>query len=231
MALTEVDIAEMALDRLGISKPLSGDADGTLANCTDSSLEKSVIDRWYARCRNATLEAYPWTFARKYATLTLADNGDGEAWEDEWDNAYVYPSDCLRVRRFVNDVNSGYVGPGYLGPYARSWEGSWAHDWAWRFVIRIHDGAKAILCNVDSTDAKIEYTFEATDASLYTEQFASVLAWRLAHEAAAALDVNPTRSQRALEMFVYESARAAAAMSNEENSPRNDDGDFLRARG
>lgn len=230
MALTEVTVCNMALNRIGVSRELDGDVDGTLANCTDTSLEKELCDRWYARARNSVLEAHPWTFARKYVTLVLNDDGTGEIWTDEWANAYTYPSDCLKIRRFVNDVGAGVEGGGYShGHLGTRYFGSGAFG-QWRYVVRVHDSTKVILTDVATGDADIEYTYEATDASMFTESFASCLAWKLGSEIGIALDANPARSTQALQMYLGELKAAAASMLNEELPHRDGDGEFLQAR-
>lgn len=225
-SLTEVTICDMALTRLG-SRRLAGDADGTLANCTDTSYEKELLGLWYPRCRDRVLEGFPWTFARGFATLALADDGDGEVWEDEWDLAYSLPADCLTVRRFVSDV-------GRWGFYFSEdtpmgcWQ--WLGREAWRYVLRLHDGARVILTDVKEADADIEYTVAVTDASLFTEAFGSALAWGLAAELGTSLSVAPGKRQEAMQHYLHELRIAGAHLLNEENDQDQEDGPFMRAR-
>ena len=227
MALTEVTIANMALSRLGRGTLLTGDVDGTLANCTDTSYAKDLLDLWYARKRDALLEMYPWTFARKYTTLTLNDAGSGEVWEDEWDNAYTYPSDAARSVRFVQDVGVGYGYGGY--GYGHAVESRY-RPMPWPFVVAIHDGAKRILTDVPEADAKVEYTALVTTASDFTEEFASGLAWLLAAEVGRPLSVDERRVGAAEEMARLVLIGAAASNRNETELRPESDGGFLQVR-
>ena len=229
MALTEIVVADMALSRIGISRQLT-DVDGTLANSTDTGKELPVCVQWYERCRNKALETFPWTFARAYTTLVLNDDGDGEIWTDEWDNAYDYPADCLKIRRFVND--RGVWDYGLFGQAGGTFPVNFVGLPEWRYEVKILSGSKVIMTDVAEADADIEYTQLITDATLYTEQFASALAWQLAAEIATPLSVDLKRREDALRMYSLEMQAAAASMLNEE-IPRDEDPDldFINARG
>lgn len=211
--------------RIGVSRPLDGDADGTLANCTEDSAAKDALDRLYARCRDRVLIEWPHTFARKFATLTLADDGTDEAWEDEWDFAYEYPADCMKARRFVSDNGWGYY---HWGSVEWNWPFSVQDEW--RFVVRVHDGAKVILTDVDEEDADLEYTEQVTDLDRWTEPAASALAWLLASEIALPLAVDPTKARMAYQMYMEEIWRAAAHQANERVEGPEEDSMFVSAR-
>jgi len=216
----------MALSRIGVSRPLQGDVDGTLANCTDDSVSKEQCDLFYERCRKRAMSFTPWTFARKFATLVLNDDGTDEIWEDEWENAYTYPADCLVARRFVNDKGLGY--------YRRTYDEGrwpWADENEWKFVVRTHNSTKVIMTDVDTDDADLEYTENLTDTSRFSEEFASALAWLLASEIALPLDVNVSKAQAAKQQWYLERGEAAATIFNEEIPPEKGDQAFLNARG
>jgi len=225
MALSELLICNMALSRIGVGYQLTIGA-GTIASSTDTGAELRACSLWYERCRNRLLEQIPWTFARKYATLTLNDDGTGEIWEDEWDNAYTYPSDCLTARRFVNDSTwastEGWWGDVYRRVYASPYS-------EWAFVVRIHGSTKVIMTNVAEADANLEYTYAVTTATLFTEQFADLLAWTLAAEIAEPLAINTARSDRARQMAQISFQRAAAHVLNEEIRYPQGDTSFVTA--
>lgn len=223
--LTEIVIANLALSRVGISRQIAA-GDGTLSGSADTSIEKAQCLLWYEICRDRCLEEYPWPFARKFATLTLEDDGEGEAWEDEWDNAYVYPSDCLKARRFVQDQGIGFY-------RLDSTEGVW--PWSqmdpWRFVVRQHGGTAVILTDVAEDDADLEYTVRVTDPTEFSYSFASALAYLLASEIAVPLSVDTEKANRLLALYQMEGAKAAAIAFNEEEPRDEGDGSFLRSRG
>jgi hypothetical protein len=224
--LTEVVIGNMALARIGVSRPLSGDQDGTLANCTDTSVEKEQLDLWYDQSRQRALTEYAWQFARKSVLLTQASDGVGEIWDDEWDNAYELPTDCLMARRFVNDRGLGYY---RYGCSEGIWP--WGDDSEWKFVIRAHKGAKVILTDVSTADANLEYTENVTDVTRFTRPFAAGLAWLIASELALPLDVNVGKAQAALQTYYATAQQAAAFSANEEIPLPQGDQQFLNARG
>lgn len=228
MALTETVIANEALMRIGISRQITSVGAGTLVLSTDTTTEKSVCEFWFPRCRDRLLQEFPWTFARKYATLVLSDDGTDEVWIDEWENAYVYPTDCLRIRRFVTGASSGYYGTGW-GFDSDTRLG--LHEYAVRYVVRQHAGAKVIMTDVETTEAKLEYTAQVTDAGLLTEQFGSALAWLMATEIATPLSVNDEIRQAAMQGYLFEIGMAQANSANEEEPRDEPDGVFLRSRG
>jgi len=226
VALSEVHLTNMALGRIGISRALSGDVDGTLANCTDTSLEKTVAERLYEDCRLRFLTEFPWQFARVYALLAEASDGTGEIWDDEWDLSYTYPTDGLMMRRFLNDVGQGYNYYGateYVWPY-RSRE--------YAFVIRDDGtGNKVILTDVANADANMEYTQDFTDLTRFPRPAFAGLSWLLAHEIAMPLGATNDKARAAYEMYVG-IGHQAMAFSNNEEMPRPDaDESFLSHRG
>jgi hypothetical protein len=226
-ALTEVLICNMSLSRIGVSEQIVS-AGGTIAGASTSSVAQEQCLLWYDRCRDRVLEAAPWTFARGFVLLVEADDGDGEIWEDTWDFAYTYPADCVTVRRFVDDVNRGYGYADYGYGYQDSTRGI---DRSWRFVIRQHASAKVIMTDVTGTNANIEYTKRVTDVLLFTEEFASALAWNLAVEIAGPLSVSPALTTAAGLEYQRATLMAQASMLNEENPRPDGDEVFVRARG
>lgn len=89
MALTDIDICNMALVHLGQTK--------FIAALTERSPAASLCNQLYPQARNFALEDFPWGFANKYAVLGLVEEDPN----DDWDYSYRYPSDCVAVRRIV----------------------------------------------------------------------------------------------------------------------------------
>lgn len=226
---TEITIANMALARISVPRPLTDAGDGLIASCTDGNAEQRLCELWYPQVRDQLLEAFPWTFARGYVDLVLNDDGTGEEWEYEWNYAYTYPADCLKVRRFVNDLGSGLYGYWHEQPGRFGQMGSWTE--AWRYVIRDHDGTRVILTDVESGDATIEYTKKITTTSLFTPLFASVCAWGLAAEVAMPLTESQSMYAFARSQYAQALMQAAASFSNEEHPRDSGDGEFVRSRG
>lgn len=90
MAISEADIANMALSHLGT---------GTIETLTENSVEAQQANIWYDFARVQTLEDFDWTFARQRGSLS--EHGDA-ALEDEWAYRYAFPADAVRLRKLVN---------------------------------------------------------------------------------------------------------------------------------
>jgi len=85
MATSDVQICNMSLKRIGISKSISSFNDG--------SLESRLCGEFYAPMRDLVLQMYLWPHAQKYATLVkVADEPNSR-----WLYAYALPTDCIRV--------------------------------------------------------------------------------------------------------------------------------------
>ena len=94
--ISEVDIANMALDHIGEGKSIES------LDQPDNE-EAAKIRRWYDPSRQQTLEGFDWSFARKRQDLALSD----EPGTLEWAFRYQYPIDCVAMRRLTNPW--GYV--------------------------------------------------------------------------------------------------------------------------
>jgi hypothetical protein len=220
VATSEIVICHMALRQLGSNETITDGGDGTIAGSTDTGKLKRLCEEFYAHCRDTLLSEMHPTFARKFATLVQADDGTGEIWADEWDYAYTYPADSLILRRFVNDVGVGVYGWGEAYDSGR-WVALGQRDYAWRYVVRHHDGAKVILADVDSADADMEYTERVTDTTRFTAPFDEALYLELAAKLARPLN----RSDRLVEIQrdAYRAKRMAMALMSNEEAPRDRD--------
>lgn len=85
MALSDVDIANAALIDLGHEQ---------IQSFFDDSDQARAINAIYAMNRDRTLAAHPWNFATKRLSLAAAVITLNT---EEWSNAYLLPTDSLRV--------------------------------------------------------------------------------------------------------------------------------------
>lgn len=90
MALTDIQICNMALGHLGHTK--------FIASLTEPSLAADLCELYYEPARDFVLEDFPWPFATKYVTLGLVEEDPN----DDWTYSYRYPDDCVYARRIVN---------------------------------------------------------------------------------------------------------------------------------
>lgn len=88
MSYTKTQIANRALDLLGQSSVLT-DLD------TDTSTAGKALRRHYDEARKAVLQAYPWNFATKRASLSALP--ERPAWP-AGGYYYSFPADCLAMR-------------------------------------------------------------------------------------------------------------------------------------
>lgn len=84
-------VVNLALGRIGVSKTLSN-------YCTQDTREAITARIHYEPAVRATLRAFPWPFATRYATLALAATQPSNA---DWLYAYREPADCIFPRRLV----------------------------------------------------------------------------------------------------------------------------------
>lgn len=87
-ALNETRLANQALGRIAAKRIASIDAE------TDTSVEFLEVTTHFSQTRRALIRSHLWAFARSRETLS-ANTTDPPF---EWDNAYDWPADCLRIR-------------------------------------------------------------------------------------------------------------------------------------
>ncbi|MFN4018037.1 MAG: hypothetical protein ACK4JB_22050 [Reyranella sp.] len=90
---TDIDIANMALSRLGTR--------ATVADLSENSTEAREINRWYETIRDDLLGMLDWNFNR--VSQPLASSGTPPT---RWGYSYAYPADCLKIWRL--DFGSGW---------------------------------------------------------------------------------------------------------------------------
>lgn len=81
--LTNIDICNMALDKLGVQ---------SIRSFEDSTTQANMCSRYYDQARKEVLRAHDWTFAKRDEALALLNMESGS-----WQYLYVYPDDCEKV--------------------------------------------------------------------------------------------------------------------------------------
>lgn len=87
-----VNICNLALSHFG------QDASISAIDPPDGSAEADHCAQFYPIARDEMLEAHPWTWASKRATLAELTND-----RDDWGYRYALPADCLKPRRVLPD--------------------------------------------------------------------------------------------------------------------------------
>lgn len=157
-----ITVCNMALDRIGISTPIS--------DLSDTDDRSTICNRWYAISRDTVLAGFKWPFAKKRATLGLVeeftDDGDPDL---EWTYSYRYPNNCVEVYRIVS--------------------GSRPESKGVAFELGQDDTGRLIF--TDQEDAIIEGTFTYDDPGEWPDLFAQAVSAELAEKIAMPLRQDP----------------------------------------
>lgn len=189
-SLSDVGIANLALAACN-KRPIA-----TLGDAIESA---RMVKTWYDPMRRELLEACDWSFARKVVKLNLIGEATGVADFPDWasvvaanpsavqDNfvfpwafIYAYPPNV----RFVHNVYNVHspLGltewSGYAGTQFRTWlEKQRA---GWELIRSRKTNEYAIACNIQSAICK--YTFDMTDTSQFSSNFATTLSLKIAEK-------------------------------------------------
>lgn len=192
---SEVDICNMALDRLGHQ---------TITSLDQGTKAADLCQRNYPRCRDSLLRAHPWNFAIKRATLALSATAPNH----EFTAQHALPTDCLKV------IRTSWEADGVSGAAVYGWPG--LNGYAGDSVPYRIEG-RYLLCNEDT--AKIEYIAQITDTTQFDELFVDVLAQRLAAEIGMALTDNASAVEKLWGIYQTK-LNEARLMDAQEGTPR-----------
>jgi hypothetical protein len=150
---SEVQIAKLALQHIGDRWDIS--------DITEATPEAEQVNLVFDDTRDALLRQHPWNFAKKYATpAALSATVPGN-----WDYAYVYPTDAVRVLGVIDPLETGT-------PIKFE-------------VARNENDVKVIL--TDQVDAEFYYTARITDTAQFDPEFTMALSYKLAAKLAMPL--------------------------------------------
>lgn len=169
-----VDIVNMALQQVGAVQ-------STIASFDEDSTEARVASLLYEPKVKDLMRAAQWGFARRQAFLTQLRAAviDGEASDDPpvqpWQYEYAYPSDCLRIRYLMPNLDPSEDGSSVplttstiLTPYI------WTDQSQIRYTIANStntqgDQIKSILTDVK--EAQAVYTVWTPNPNLWDVEF------------------------------------------------------------
>lgn len=176
---------------------------------SERSNEALTIKVLLPTLKEKALRDYPWPFATVIEALVLIEADPN----DEWGYSYQYPQNALMFRRILSGLRTD----------ARNT----------RIAHRIVKSGSSKVVLTDRVDAYAEYTYNETDPSKYTPDFAIAVSLLVAGYAAPALTGgDPFKlGERSLQKYVVEYGLARANASNEEQPDENPDSEFTRARG
>jgi len=140
----------------------------------ESSIEAQVCNQRYDFAVDFVLNAFPWGFAKKVATLALLDESP-----QEWTYAYSYPNECINIRHLVANEQISTDRTALLR-YDQDEFYQRQQNLKTRIPFEIavsNAGSKAILCN--QAEAWAAYTVRVTDPNQFDAGFIEALAWYL----------------------------------------------------
>ncbi|MCC6863274.1 MAG: hypothetical protein IT544_00495 [Rhodobacteraceae bacterium] len=196
-----VFICNLALSNIGKSN---------ISDIDEASAEARTCKQFYTHTRDMLLQSHPWRWAGKVDALAEIKNHKA----NRWDYAYQRPSDCLNIRRVLNQMLQDYV------PYeARSVKAG-----GFNYALE----GSIIYCN--QSPAYLEYTMRADDPALFPPLFLDALAWHLAVRLAMPLTRDPKIRTDAYQLAVQISGQAAAADANEMRDASDFPAEMMEAR-
>lgn len=178
-----------------------------IASLTERSQAAELCRRFYGPMRELVLQAFPWPFAG--SIIALADLGTPAP---GWAYRYRYPADCLRVR--------GIVQPGMRRALTS--------DSEIPYQIGYDPGGRVI--HTDQPRAVCRFTFRVEDSTFFDQQFADVLAWRLAMELALPLSSKPDLQQFASQSYQMALTLAEGSAFEESQDDPEPESEFITVR-
>jgi len=217
---SDVQIANMALMRIGVTQTLVAAAGGQF---TDQSATAQTMNIWYWQDRDSELTEYPWPWASKYQALAQVSL-QGIPANPEWGVSYRYPTDCLAVRRIVNGcivTNAVPIPPQTTAnPPVIPWVSAWnrADGDPLPFPFEIGSDAIGRLIYTNAPSAWIKYTYAVSDPTQYANDFADLLAWRVAVDVGYAMARDDKRRELCLKMYEQRKMEVRSRFMNEDQN-------------
>lgn len=201
MALTNVEICNLALSRLGI-RPITALSDGTP--------EADACNLNYDYLRQALLTDYPWTFSTAYFTLAL--NAESVTCSG-WTYVYSWPTACLAAKRIYN-----------------SSERTTDYDSIpWHVFWNAVNSKRYIACDVES--AVLIGTYNTEVVTAFSTWFVQALVLLLAARLSQALKGDPQLTQQVYQEYQFVLDRAMQSNAIEQTTEPSTDCSILTARG
>ena len=211
MAVSNVEICNMALSRVGSYR---------ISSIDDASVEGRSCKLHYEQARDSVLRDHDWGFARKRLPLsTLAEEYDG------WEFAYLYPPDCVNVRK-IYDGNGSSTGTSYDIDKNR-----YVPIGKVQYEIATNSGKNQKIILSDKEDALLIYTARVTDANMFDSIFVQALSWRLAAELAIPLRGKIEFQDSFIQKYQFVLSEARGRDANESRNKDEDVNIFHMARG
>lgn len=195
---TAEEICSLALGYIG-EPGIEGDITAPVTK------NEQLCAQWYDIMRQGLLREYVWNFAQKYATVARQGNGAGG-----YADAYLVPSDCLRVLGFGEDHT---IGMNFTD-----------------FQMTNESGGTTI--NVDNSGGSlyIRYILDEDDPTRFDPLFTDLLALKLAEVLAYAITKKKTVRENVTQMISLKLPKAISVDGQERPPVRVQRSRYLNAR-
>ena len=224
--LTITDLANLATSHCGISKPIQNVQQ-------DHSIEAQMCLTWMDTARRTVLKKIPWSFATKQIPPALVATYP----TPEWNYAYQYPSDSLKLVRFLswrgnNDTRNSRVPYRIMQPTPVSMNVTPVNPptsypsttGLWLFTN--WPGSNVGI------PVAIEYTFDNQNISQWTDDFSWAMSLMLASLIVSTLTSGDPQNKKQAIKADYDSAISLASLdnANEEQRPPEPEATAIRGR-
>lgn len=180
---------------------------GSISSFEDVSINGNNVRTFYDIARQATLESYDWSFARKRKSLALlVENAP-----DMWANRYEYPTNCIRARYIAT--------PGVRRPINPI-----------PFDVELDDAGTSRTILTDQEKAILVYTMDVDNPTLFSIGFVDALSWRLASYLAVPCAGRADDEKRCFQWWTMLTSVAETNDANEGQADKEPDGEFITAR-
>jgi hypothetical protein len=216
---SEVEICNLALSHIRA---------GSINSLTESSAQAQQCKLLYPLLRDQVLEDSTWQFAHGLKALAVLTSVD----IFNWNYAYQYPSDCLKVNRLLLNWEEIQNDQAIYAARLRDL-GLTFPDLKQQVEFKVFnvDGNRVIAAN--ECELRIDYIKKITDPNLFSTKFVMALSHLLSAELAIPIvGVDKGRALRSDSLSVYTSyIESAAAEDLNEQYSHLPDSEYIRIRG
>jgi hypothetical protein len=205
MAISDIQICNMALSRIGVTQPI--------ASLAEASNEARICSLWYDLCRKSILRAFQWKFARKISPLQLIS-----LTVPGWEYVYRYPNDCINAIKVTDSGSDRVV----------TTAGATIYKIPFDIVADTSGAGTAIVSN--QSNLCLHYTADISDTNLFDPLFTSALAWLIASEIATPLAAKADFAEAARSGYAATVHDAAASVMSEGYEGSENTTDLITAR-
>ncbi|MCV5708186.1 hypothetical protein OFN39_01725 [Escherichia coli] len=195
-----VEICNRALSNIGNSRSIN--------SLEEASKEAGECSLHFDSCRDSVLSDFNWNFATKRVALADTNNPP-----PDWQYAYQYPTDCLRITEIML--------PGVSNPTAAM---------RVQYEVGSDSAGTGKIIYTNQKEAWLRYISRITDVNMFDAIFMEALSWRLAAAINMALTGNADLGTNALNMYGRVILSAGSHSQNESQEPQPPVDEFTAAR-